>query len=225
MRISIPPASTLVLQQISGYDQVVTGMSVGQVGDGFENVRGYAHIRAGIVNNVIANSRQRFGLDAGELFGAFWDAPLVVNFRFHEFLLAAEGHVGVCIGEWPSVAPPHTNARTEATVRRLQYIAERDGAGTITHTLVTCDGAARSEVIIGAPSINDKISLLWRTDPRAFEYYVNGALVRRLTTTLPALGDAGRFLAGYAVWKVPASAVRNHLRLYAFGVMAGQQSI
>lgn len=214
-----------MLQAISGYDQVVTGMSTADVGNGIEDVRGHSHIRMGIVNNTVADSRMLRRLNTGENFGNMWDAPMAVNFRFHEFLLDAEGHVGVCIGEWPTVAPPATNARTETSIRRVQYIAERDGAGTIRHFLVTCDGAARTEIPAAAPSINDKLSLLWRTNPRAFEVYRNGAMIARMTTTLPALGDAGQFIAGYSVWKVPASAVRNHLRMFAFGVMVGQQAI
>lgn len=223
-----PPAGgVLVLQGISGYDQVTSGMQVAVTGDGFEDIRGHSHIRVGIVNNTIANSGQLFRVDAGEIMGSFWDAPIALNFRFQEFLLDAEGHVAVCIGQMPSVAPPHTNRRLDVTTRHLMYIAERDAAGTITHFLVTCDGIARTEFTTPSPSINDKISLLWRTNPRAFEFYINGGLVRRFgtTQTLPALGDTGRFLAGYAVWKTPISAVRNHLRMLAFGVMIGQASI
>lgn len=225
MRVILPAAPADTLRLLSGYDQVVTGMSTFGVGDGSEDVRGHSHIRIGIVNNVVANSQQGRNLDTGETFGMMWDAPKVLNFRFHEFLLAAQGSVGVCIGEWPSVAAPHTNLRTNATVRRLMYLAERDAGGTITHYLVTCDGAARSETIIAAPAINDKISMLWRTAPRAFQFYRNGSLRHHLTVTLPALGASGRFIAGYGVWKTPASAVRNHLRMFAFGVMVGQEAL
>lgn len=222
MRIILPgtPAGTVNIRGLApGYQQAAVGMSVGQAGDGFEDVRGASHIRQGIVNNAIANSRTSVRMGTGEVFGgAPWALPIAVAFRLHEFLLSAEGHVGVCIGAWPSTAVA-TDARTDVTFPRCQLIIERDGGGNINSFLVAADGAARTEIQIGTPAQGDWIVLLWKTDPgRRFEYYRNGVLAQSVLTTLPALTQAGQFLAGWAAWKVVADPTRNHIRCYAIGV-------
>ncbi len=223
MRVILPgtPAGTMNIRGLApGYQQASIGMSVRQSGDGFEDIRGASHIREGIVNNAIANSKSAVVMGTGEISGGVpWALPIALAFRLHEFLLSAEGHVGVCIGEWPNVAAPATNARTDVTFPRLQLIIERDGAGNQAAFLVTADGAARDEVQITIPLINDWIVLLWRTTPaRVFEFYRNGALVRSMNIALPSLTQAGQFLASWAVWKVLADPTRNHIRCYAIGV-------